>query len=206
MVRSLRALAMARVPWSLELQRSGESIDFVVALENEYLQEKKEANRLLLFKVINSAFYHGDDIRDAKRGADILFAALGDWASSGFRMKYVVDILASKGLQVTSSTAHVIGSSVCLWRAFPDQGRYTYMTSDIVGQLCRSDMVDNREGILGRWEWTRPPTRELWGESSTPIIVSLVEDRLFDPVDLHSVVEGVAMLPNDVRRYFRFHD
>jgi hypothetical protein len=67
-------------------------------------------------------------------------------------------------------------------------------------------MVDNREGILGQWRWIRPPTKEVWGESSTPIIVSLVQDRLFDPLDLHSVVEGFAMLPDDVRRYFRFRD
>jgi len=203
---SLRALAMARVPWSLELRRAGDHVEFITTLENEYIKSRKEVGRLLLFSVIDTAFFRGVDIREAKRGADVLFAALEGWVQSGFTMNYVVDILGSEGLQVPRLTAHVIASSVHLWHNFPDRGSYRYTTGSILGRLSRSDMVDNREGILGRWRWIRPPTRDVSGEASTPIIVSLVRDRLFDALDLHSVVEGIAMLPPDVRKSYSFNE
>jgi hypothetical protein len=187
-----------------------------VLAEIEDPQEKlKAAQRPVLLSAIDEAFFRGINIREAKHAAQLLLPGATEWLSSGHAIEHTMSTLAAAGKEVPRSTAHVIASSLVFYTACKDGGKHRWMAAGILGQLSRSYMVEDRHGILGNWQWITLPKREAtpdgsWrisgGVSTTPIISSLVRDRLWEPVDLGSVVEGVAMLPDEVRRFFSFGD
>ena len=174
------------------------------------LENIKAAQRPVVMSLIDEAFYRGINIREAKRAAELLLPGASEWLQSGEAIQHTI---SSVGKDIPRSTAHVIASSLVLYTAYQDGAKHRWMVAEILAKLSRSYMVEDRHGILGNWRWITPPKWEVTpegskrvsgGESTTPMISSLVRDRLWDPTDLGSVVEGVAMLPDDVMRFFSF--
>jgi len=183
--------------------------------EAETFEQLKNAQRPIIFNLIDNAFYHGVDIRLARRAAKFLLPGSADWLKSGQPIQHTVDTLAAADMEADRPTAHVIASSLVLFSAFQDGKKHRWMVAEILAQLSRSYMVEDRHGVLGNWRWLKKPYMQVQpdgtktfvcGEATTPIISSLVRDRLWEPVDLGSAVEGIAMLPDDVRRFFSFTD
>ena len=125
--------------------------------EAETLRQLKNAQRPIIFAVIDDAFFHGVNIRLAKRGAALLLPGSAEWLKSGRAIQHTVDRLAAIDMEVDRNTAHIIASSLVFFNALQDGTGHRWMVGEILGQLSRSDMVDNREGILGNWRWLKKP-------------------------------------------------
>jgi hypothetical protein len=195
---------------------SCEKLSATTSEDSSTSDELKDAQRPVLLSLIDDAFFHGVNIRVAKHAAEMLLPDAAAFLHSDHAIQGTMDRLVAIGLEVPWETAHVIASALAFYTALQDGKRHLWMVGGILGRLSRSYMVEDRKGILGNWRWITPPRREAQPDgttqfvcgdaTTTPMVSSLVRDRLVDPVDIRSIVEGIAMLPGDVMRFFHFSD